>query len=149
LSAGRWERVTQLSLDVNVRLADTLSISRTAPDSLLRPELRTKAPGREALVGGVLAGAAIVVIPSVVSSGSELNGTRFVVAGAVGVAGIVGFFKQRSGTPIPANVLYNQGVQSAWQDSVRVIDQLNTTRQRVSELRIRAGSSSSAEIGRE
>lgn len=149
LEAGAWERVAQLPLDVQVRLADTIPTPGAVPDSLLRPEIRGKRPAYEALGGGVLSGLAIVMIPSVVASGSELNGARFAVAGAVGIAGIVGYFKQRPGTPIPANVSYNQTVYAAWQDSIAVIQRLNATRQAVSELRIRAGPPTFAEIGRE
>ncbi len=149
LEVNEWQRVAQLPLEVQVKLADTIPTLGVVPDSLLRPERRGKRPAYEALGGGVLSGIAIAVIPSVAASGSDLNGARFAVAGAVGIAGIVGYFKQRPGTPIPANVSYNRSVYAAWQDSIAVIEQLNTTRQAVSELRIRAGTPTVAEIGRQ
>ena len=145
---NEWQRVAQLPLDVQVKVADTIPTPGPLPDSLLRPERRAKGPAYEALVGGVLSGVAIAVIPSAVASTSELEGARFAVAGAVGIAGIVGFFTQRPGRPIPANVAHNQSVYAAWQDSIAVIRELNTT-QAVSELRIRAGTPTVAEIGRE
>ena len=149
VDANQWERVAQLPLDVEVRLADTIAMPGAVPDSLLRPETRLKGPAYEALFGGVASGLAIAVIPSLAASDSDLNGARFAVAAAVSITGVVGFFKQRPGTPLPANVSYNQSVYAAWQDSIAVIQRLNTTRQAVSELRIRAGTPTAAEIGRE
>src|SRR6185295_18013274 len=125
-------------LDLRTTHRDTLPWP-LVPDSLLRPE-RTSAGGApRALAGGLLAAAAVIVLPSLISGDSHASGGRFAVAVATGAAGIVGFSARRHAQPIPANIAANQGVRLAWQRRVDDVREENANRTRAPRTVIRAG----------
>ncbi len=77
--------------------------------------------------------------PSVVSSGSPASGTRFVVVGAAGVAGIIGFSARHHPLPIPANIAANQALRLAWQRRVDAAHADNEARRHDVRIVVRAG----------
>jgi hypothetical protein len=138
-AAGQMIRLTRLPLDVDVRLRDTIPHPEPPADSLLLPETYTRRPSLEALIGGLAVGAAVMALPSAIAPEADVTGGRFAVAGAVTIAGIVGFVTRRPGEPIRANVAANDLLRQAWRDSVDVVARENANRRADVRLRIRAG----------
>jgi hypothetical protein len=126
----RIVRILRLPLEVTQPRIDTLPHPRPPADSLLLPERRPMGPGLRALAPGALAGAAIVVLPSVVASGEDATSARFVVGGAVTIAGIVALLSHHPGRSIPANVAHNRTLRDAWRLEVADVTRRNAERSR-------------------
>ncbi|UCD25689.1 MAG: hypothetical protein JSW51_07195, partial [Gemmatimonadota bacterium] len=108
-------------------------------DSLILPEQYARGPGVRALVGGLLIGSAVAVLPAVISSDTDLMGARFVVAGSVSIAGVTTFFRRRPGKPIPANIEANRILVVEWQDSLAVVVSENERRKSDVQVLVTAG----------
>jgi hypothetical protein len=126
----RVVRILRLPLEVTRPRIDTLPHPPPPPDSLLLPERRPMGPGLRALAPGALAGAAIVVLPSVVASGEDATAARFVVGGTVTIAGIVAFLSHHPGRSIPANVAHNRTLRDAWRRDLAEVTRRNAERSR-------------------
>jgi hypothetical protein len=61
------------------------------------------------------------------------------VAGALGVAGVVGYQLQRRPQPIPDNIASNQALRRTWQQRADSVRTVNAARLRAVRLEIRAG----------
>jgi len=61
----------------------------------------------------------------VIGSEADLSPGRFVLAGSVTVAGVVGFLTQRGGKPIPANIAANEAVLQEWRTQADLVAQEN------------------------
>jgi hypothetical protein len=138
-AAGGMIRLTRIPLDVDVRMRDTIPHPEPPADSLLLPERWDDKPSREALIGGLSVGAAVLILPAAVAPQAELTGGRLAVAGAVSIAGIVGFVTRRPGKPIRENVVANDALRQAWRDSSEVVAQQNAGLRSDIRVRIRAG----------
>lgn len=138
---GKMVRLTRVPLNVDVRLRDTIPHPLYPSDSDLLPESWDGKPSLEALVGGLSVGAAVLLLPAAVSPEANITGGRLAVAGAVSIAGIVGFVTRRPGQPIPANVIANEAVRQSWRDSVEVVSQQNRRLRADVRIQIRAGRS--------
>jgi len=136
---GRVVRSVDLPLDVTQLRADTLPLPAPPAASLLLPEHTVPTSGGRALATGLAAAAAAMVLPSVVSSGTSGMGERFAVAGALGVAGVVGYQLQRRPQPIPENIAANQALRRTWQQQADSVRAVNAARLRALRLEIRAG----------
>ncbi len=135
---GRIVRSAGVPLDL-VRLPrDTLPLPAPLPDSLFKPEHSPGRSGFVALMTGLAAAAAVVALPSVVAGRSGGSAERFVVAGALGAAGVVGYPLQRRPAPIPANIAANQALRLAWQRQADSVHAENAARVRDAALVIRA-----------
>ena len=66
-------------------------------------------------------------------------GARFVVAGALGIGGAVGFPMQRRPHPLPENMAANQALRLAWERQADSVRTENAARRRNVELVIRGG----------
>jgi hypothetical protein len=75
-----------------------------------------------------------------VAPGERASGTRFAVAGALGVSGLVGYLSRRAGTPLPENAAINQTRRDAWRRQNDAVARGNAERLRAARLRISAGS---------
>jgi hypothetical protein len=137
--AGRAVRAIEIPLDLRTIRADTLPWSGAIPDSLLRPEHTSAGGASRALAGGLLSAAAVVIMPSIISSGSKPTGGRFAVAAATGIAGFVGFSLRRHPLPIPGNMAANQAARLAWQRTIEQVKAENATRVGATRMVIRAG----------
>ena len=146
-ASGRVERLVQIPLDVEALPVDTLLLPGPPADSLYVPERRAGTQGYEALLGGVLAGTAVAVLPSILSSDAKPSGARFAVGAAISAGGILGFFRRRPGAVLVDNVAFNESIRQAWRDSVDVVTQLNVDRRRTPALVIRVGALSRVELG--
>jgi len=139
-SLRRVVRTVQIPLDVHVDIPDTLQHPVAPADSLILPEQYSQGPGVRALVGGLLIGSAVALLPAVISSDTDLMSARFVVAGSVSIAGVTTFFRRRPGKPIPVNIEANRSLVGSWQDSLAVVVSENERRKADVQVTITAGS---------
>jgi hypothetical protein len=137
-SAGR-QRTVRLPLATRVERDDTLALPGPAPDSLFLPERTAAGPALRALGAGLLAGAAAAVLPSLVAEDGRGTGGRIVVSASLGLAGIVGFFAERPGRPLPDHIAANAAVRAQWQRDLDRARAENARRRRDVRLRVTAG----------
>jgi hypothetical protein len=138
-SSGVTQRIVRVPLDIAVSLPDTLPFPPPPADSLLRPERTTAGPGLQALVGGLVLGTAVALLPNAIAPDAPLSGARFGVGAAVGLAGFAGFITSRPGREIPENIAANERVRSAWEVQRQIVVRENAARLRRAGLRITAG----------
>lgn len=136
-SARRVSRRIRVPLEVEILVRDTLPHPLEPSDYL--PERKPPRPRAEALAGGILAAAAVFLLPPVLAPESDLTEARFGVAGALTVAGLLGFLLPPPGPPIPENVADNQRIRRAWESRVQAIVQENARRRADVRVFIRAG----------
>jgi len=136
-AAANW--TLRLPLELMQPSVDTTPLPPAPPDSLFRPEHGNSNAAVRALVPGLVAGAAIVVLPKIVSSSDDASGARLIVGGAVTIAGIAAFFSHHPGQRIPANEEYNRNLRETWQRSSQEIARRNADRMRQSRMIIRPG----------
>ena len=129
---GDVVRSVMVPLAITAAPADTLAFPAQLPDSLLLPERTSAAPGLAALGVGVFGVALRAILPQVVGAGGGGSGGRFVVSGAVGLAGIIGLVHHGLGHSLPANATANATRRDAWR---RQAEAARSGR----ELRIEAG----------
>ena len=132
----RVSRRIQVPLNVEVRVRDTLP-PPSAPSAYLR-EQEPSSPSIEALAGGLLVGGALLLLPAALGSEADLMEGRIAVAGAVTIAGVLGFFKPAPGPSIPENVASNQRLRQEWLDSVEAVEQENARRRADVRVSVRA-----------
>lgn len=136
---GQPLRRVQLALETTARVSDSLPHPKAPTGAQLLPERQPSGAAWRALVGGMVAGGAAAVLPTVITGEGSGSGARFVVAGTLGVTGIVGFFAQRPGRPLPRNVAANRAVREAWQRQVTTVIEENNRRATDVHLRITPG----------
>lgn len=137
--AGRQGRVVRLPLDLVLGPQDTLPSPPPLPDSLFLPEKESAGKGLTALVRGAGVGVAVAVLPGLVAGGNAPSGSRYVVAGGLSLAGLVGFLKHRPGRPLPDNIAANQSLREGWQAQVQTTAQENVIRAQQKRLDIHVG----------
>ena len=138
-STGSLLRTMRVPLSIEVETPDTLVHPIEPADSLILPEQHSSGPGLEALIGGLLAGTAIAILPAAFSSDTDLMGERLLVAGTVSVAGITAFFRRRPGKPIPENIESNQSLYRSYRDSLAAVITENERRKSDIQLVISTG----------
>ncbi|HEY3279869.1 MAG TPA: hypothetical protein VGJ83_05100 [Gemmatimonadales bacterium] len=138
---GRLARIFRVPLELVQVFGriDTLPHPAPPADSLLWSERQPMGPALRALAPGALAGVAIALLPSVVASGEDASGARFVVGGTVTIAGIAAALSRHPGRAIPANVAHNDTLRAAWRRDVDDVARRNAARAREAMLGIRAG----------
>ena len=105
-------RTVTMPLEVSVSRPDTLAVPPPAPDSLFLPEKTSSgSASAEALAGGVIAGAAVLLVPLAVAPRIDLSSARYVIAGALGALGVAGSLAYRPGKPLPDNIEYNEALR--------------------------------------
>jgi hypothetical protein len=129
----------RLPIEVVRPALDTMPLPAEPPDSLFRPERGDSRGAFNALLPGVLAGAAIVILPKVVASGEHPTGARLVVGGAVTVAGIAAFLSHRPGQNLPGNSLYNRTLRENWKRNAADVARRNADQRRQARMIIRPG----------
>jgi hypothetical protein len=138
---GRVVRSIALPLDVTLPRRDTLPWPLPPADSLLKPGYAPGGTGVGALVTGLAVAIGVAVLPSIVTSGSRASADRFVVAGSLGVAGVLGFRALRRPQPIAENLAANRVLQTAWQHQADSVRAQNDARRQAIVIEIRAGAS--------
>jgi hypothetical protein len=136
-SGGREVRVP---LRVDVTAPDTLPHPPPPSASDLLPERASGGTGLRSLGGAALLAAGALTLPSLVAPGERASGTRFAVAGALGVSGLVSYLSRRAGTPLPENAAINQRRRDAWRQQDAAVTRENSGRLSAARVRIRAGS---------
>src|SRR6266550_203672 len=116
------------------------------PTPALLPERTLTGPAFQSLAAGLVAGAAVVALPSLMAQGKDATGARFAVGAAVGVSGLVGFFARKP-RPLDANVRANASQRDAWKRRVDAVKAENAARLRTTRLVVRAGPETIAERG--
>lgn len=140
--AGRDRRdgwTLRLPLEVARQAADTTPLPPAPPDSLFRPERGGYPDAWRAIAPGLLAAAAIVVLPKLVAEGERPSDARWFVGGTMTVAGIAAFLSRRHGRTIPANTQYNRKLREDWRRSAADISRRNGERSRQARMIIRPG----------
>jgi hypothetical protein len=133
------QRVLQVPLEVAVDAADTLPAPPPLPDSLLLLERRGAGAGVEALLGGLVAGLGVVVLPPLLMPEAEAKPLRFAIAGTIGLAGLAGFLRDLPGGTIEANRRANDELRRDWQARAVARQEENRTRRTRASIAIRAG----------
>ena len=141
--AADGPRARQVVLDVKQQPPDTLP---WPPTPALLPERTSPGPAFQSLAAGLVAGAAVVALPSLMAQGKDATGARFAVGAAVGVSGLVGFFARKP-HPLDANVRANASQRDAWKRRVDAVKAENAARLRTMRLVVRAGPETIAERG--
>jgi hypothetical protein len=134
------KREVRVPLRVGVDAPDTLPHPAALRASDQLPERATRKTGLRSLGGAALLAAGALTLPSLVAPGERASGTRFAVAGALGVSGLVGYLSRRAGTPLPENVTINQTRRDAWKRQDDAVTRENGERMRAARVRISAGS---------
>lgn len=135
---GELAGIVQLPLDLRVVHLDTLPWPKPPADSQFLPERSGRRPALRSLLGGVLLAGTVAALPSVVGS-DHPNGSRMVVAGAVGFAGALGYVLHRPGRPLGANIAANETMRTRWQQSVTAVKAENVQRREDIHLAVHAG----------
>jgi hypothetical protein len=133
-------REVRVPLRVGVDSPDTLPHPSPLSASDFLPEHATRKTGLRSLGGAALIAAGALTLPSLVAPGERGSGTRFAVAGALSVSGLVGYLSRRTGTPLPENVTINQTRRDAWKRQDDAVTRENVDRMRAARVRISAGS---------
>jgi len=136
---GQPLRRVQLALEATARIPDSLPHPKNPTGAQILPERQPANRAWRALLGGMVAAGAAALLPTVIAGESSGSSTRFVVAGALGVTGVVGFLVQRPGRPIPRNVATNRATRDAWQRQVTAAVEENRRRAANVQLRIVPG----------
>jgi hypothetical protein len=135
---GELAGIVQLPLDLRVVHIDTLPWPKPPADSQFLPERSGGRTALRALLGGVLLAGTVAALPSVVG-GDHPNGSRLVVAGAVGFAGALGYVLHRPGRPLTTNIAANEALRARWQKSVAAVKAENVQRRDDVHLAVHAG----------
>ena len=136
---GQPLRRVQVVLETSARVSDSLPHPKAPTGAQLLPERQPPGAAWRALVGGVVVGTTAALLPRVVTGESSGSRVRFVVAGTLGITGVVGFLTQRPGRPLPRNVAANRAVREAWQRQVQAAIEENGRRAADVHLRITPG----------
>lgn len=137
-SAGaNW--TLRLPLELARPSVDTTPLPDAPPDSLFRPERGNSNAAVRALLPGIVAAAAIVVLPKIVATDDQASGARMLVGGAMTVAGVAAFFSHHPGQRIPANEAFNRNLRENYQRNAAEISRRNADKLRQSRMIIRPG----------
>ena len=132
-------QLLRVPLRIELRGADTLPHPPPLTGGDLLAERADRGTGWRALGGGLLLGAGALALPALVAPGDKASGTRFAVAGALGVSGLIGYLAQPAGRPLDANVAVNRARRDQWRRQDESVRRANAERLRNAQLRIRSG----------
>jgi len=137
--AGRPGRVVEVALDIRRAGQSLLPLPLPLADSLLLPEHTVGGSAMHSLLIGLGSAAFAAALPSIVGSGSDASGSRFAVAGAITIGGLVGARAATHPRPLPDNISANQRLRRAWQQQADSVRTENEQRSATIHLTIRAG----------
>jgi len=136
---GELAGIVQIPLDLRQSRPDTLPWPSPPADAQFLPERAKSGAATRSLVGGLLLSGAVTALPAVVGGSDTPSGPRAAVAGAIGLAGLLGYVLHRPGRPLTANVRANQTLRDAWQRRVAATTAENARRRRDIGLVVHAG----------
>lgn len=117
---------------------DTVAVPSALEDSLLPETVEVRRPS--SIIAGAALGVGALVLTSVAGNkafGSGGGADRFVVAGAISTATIVGFLHSRRARPIPENIAFNDDLRDRYQRMYSDMSAENRRRLASAPLRIR------------
>jgi hypothetical protein len=141
-------RSTMVPLSLQTVQQDTLPHPPPVADSLFLPESTGRGQTIETLLGGLLMGGTVMLLPSALAPDAQLAGTRMVVGGTMSIAGVVGFFVRRPGEPLPRNIAANRALREEWNERTSQIISENANRISSIQLVIEAGPQYKVELRR-
>lgn len=136
---GELTGIRQLPLDLRIVRPDTLPWPTPLTASQLLPERADSKSATHALLGGLLLSGTVAALPSLVGGSHGSSGPRLAVAGAVGVAGMLGYILHRPGRPLVANIRVNKTRRDQWQRSVEQVKAENVRRHGDIRLAVHSG----------
>jgi hypothetical protein len=142
---GGGTRVVRLPLEARAIRPDTVPTPPPPPDSAFRPEYAPRRSAVPAVSLGLMAGAVTMLLPTVVAKDGIGSRTRYVLGGALSVAGIVAFFNQSRGDPLPENTAANRALVDQWRREAEAARAENERRRGRTALRVIAGRQSTSE----
>ncbi|MDH5643747.1 MAG: hypothetical protein OEY63_06045 [Gemmatimonadota bacterium] len=122
---GRVLRQITVPVHFDIHIQDTLPHPPPPADSLYLPTRRAPGPGLNAIMGGLVGGISLAVLPSIMAPNYQLSPGRFAVGGAIGLAGMFGLVKQMPGGTLRANVQANDAIRQAWRNRVSQVAESN------------------------
>ena len=137
--SGELGDIVQLPLDLRIVPADTLDWPPAPADSQLLPERAASGPAVRSITGAIVLSGAIAALPALVGGPDVPSRPRLAVAGAVGIAGVLGYILHRPGRPLPDAMRANQAVREAWLLRVTAVKGENVRRLGNVRLAIHAG----------
>jgi hypothetical protein len=137
-AAGDVARVLRVPLQIRLVPADTLP-EPAPPTTELLPEREAGAAGVESLLGGLLIGTAVALVPSAAASDVPLGAGRYAIGGAIALGGVLGFLTGAGERSIPENVAVNDRIRAAWRARRDTVAAENARRREAPEVTIRAG----------
>jgi hypothetical protein len=135
---GQVVRTVTVGLDLTRVVGDTAPFPPPPADSLLKPEGAPGGTGVRGLLAGLGGFLAVAVLPSFVA-GHGGTSNRFIVGGALGIAGLAAIPLRRRPQPIPANIAANDALRHAWRQQVDSVKTANAEVRREAPLLITAG----------
>jgi hypothetical protein len=117
-------------------------------DTLFLPESTGRGQTIETLVGGLLMGGTVMLLPSALAPDAQLAGMRLALGSAMSIAGIVGFVVRRPGEPLPQNIAANRALREDWNERTDQIVEENANRITGTQLVIEAGPQRVVELRR-
>lgn len=146
-NAGGAERVAELPLTIERVPPDILPLP-ALPDAVRTPATRgTARPPVRSLAAGLLAAAAAVVLPSVVTGDADGASGRLVVASAIGVSAMAGFFAGWRQRPVGDSALARARAIEEWRRRAEEVSVANATRRAEVRLIVRAWPAAAREPG--
>jgi len=143
---GRDEREVEIPLDIERLVLDTLPTPRALEPSAFRPESEVRSRGIRPLVAGLMAAAAVAVLPSVAGSKQDGMSLRFGVAGALGVSAVIGLTSASRPRALRDNIEFNRRLRDDWQKEFERVRSENDARRAATRIRIVAGRATTVEI---
>ena len=136
---GHQPILVSRTFTVSRMAVDTMSSAELPTDSLLPEVTMVRRPS--SLIAGLALGAGAVMMTSLVAN-KDLNSGhgdpgRFVVAGAVSIAGVIGFLHSRVERPLPENIAFNQSLRDRYQRQGEDLGAENRRRMMNAPVRIR------------
>jgi hypothetical protein len=138
-SGGRTVRLFKLPLSIYVTRPDTLALPKPLNDSLFLPEKTGTGPAIRSLLGGLGLGLVASALPSMIASGAQATPARFVIGGAVGIAGVAGFVAHRGGRPLEKNIAANEARRTEWKSQMEAASRENAVRRADIRVTVRTG----------
>jgi len=138
-------RTLRMPLTIRPIVADTATLPPPPSDTLMVRGQSRIMPAVAALAAGLVTGAAAAVLPTIVAEDGRGGDRRFIVAGSLGMAGVIGFFARRDSGVNTENAAANRRARAEWQQEVAAVRDANAQRRGDVRLRIEAGAVTTSE----
>jgi hypothetical protein len=144
---GRAVCITQLPLELTRGRLDSVLTPPPLQGRALLPERAGGSTGIRAFAGALLLGAAALALPRTITPDADAGDGRYLVAGTLGLAAVIGFAAQAPGRPLPENVRINAERRARWERQVALATAVNAERRTAAPFRIQTGAPTQIECG--